>query len=331
MSTLSNEFVTLRAKPEGAELCSIQTSDGTEHLWQADPSVWSRHAPILFPIVGKLKNNQYAHNGKMYELPQHGFARDMTFALLEQTEDTLVYQLLPTNETNTVYPFDFELRVLYRLNGNSITVEYEVRNHGQDTMPFSIGAHPGFNLPSKLDECFLTLEKETLKHLAKETPHSNFVGQASLYSESLCPAHAPEYGKRVLQESRLNSLQAHLLSDDGLLSSETVSLTNQSDCIPITQTLFDRDALILLDVDFEKLTIASQKSDTRIALEFSGFPQLGIWAKPGAPYICIEPWFGYADPQEPYGDISNKPGIQILPAGETFRCTQRITIESFVS
>ena len=288
MSTLSNEFVILRAKPEGAELYSIQTSDGTEHLWQADPSIWSRHAPILFPIVGKLKNDQYTHRGKTYTLPQHGFARDMTFALLEQTKNTLVYELLPTDETKAVYPFDFELRVTYRLNGNRITVEYEVRNHGQDTMPFSIGAHPGFNLPGKLDECFLTLEKEEM-------------------------------------------LTAHLLGDDGLLSSETVSLTNQSDCIPITQTLFDCDALILLDVDFEKMSIGSKNSDTRIALEFSGFPQLGIWAKPGAPYVCIEPWFGYADPQEPYGEISNKPGIQILPVGETFRCTQRIMIEPFVS
>jgi len=288
MSTLSNELLTLCAKPEGAELCSLQTSDGTEYLWQADPAIWSRHAPLLFPIVGKLKNDQYTHNGKTYTLPQHGFARDMVFTLVEQTDDTLIYQLLPTDETRAVYPFDFELRVIYRLSGNSITIEYEVRNHGQEPMPFSIGAHPGFNLPAKLDECFLTLEKE-------------------------------------------ETLTAHLLGDDGLLSSEEIRITESSDCIPITKTLFDCDALILLDVNFEKMSIGSKNSDTRIALEFSGFPQLGIWAKPGAPYICIEPWFGYADPQEPYGEISNKPGIQILPPNETFRCTQRITIEPFVS
>jgi len=288
MNTLSNEFVTLGAKPEGAELCSIQTADGTEHIWQADPAIWSRHAPLLFPIIGKLKNDQYTHNGKTYTLPQHGFARDMTFALMEQTNDTLVYQLLPTDETKAVYPFDFELRVIYRLQNNRVDVGYEVRNHGQDAMPFSIGAHPGFNLPDRLEECFLTLEKE-------------------------------------------ETLTARLLGDDGLLSSEEIRITELSDCIPITKTLFDRDALILLDVDFEKLTIASRKSDTRITVEFSGFPQLGIWAKPGAPYICIEPWFGYADPQEPYGEISNKPGIQILPPGEIFRYTHRITIEPFVS
>ena len=285
MNTLSNEFLTLHAKPEGAELCSIQTSDGTEHLWQADPAIWSQHAPILFPIIGKLKNDQYTHNGKTYTLSKHGFARNMSFTLLEQTENKLIYQLLATNETKAAYPFDFELRVIYRLKDTNITVEYEVRNHGQDAMPFSIGAHPGFNLPGKLEEYFLTFEKE---------------------------------------ETRT----ARLLGDDELLSSEEIRITESSDCIPITQTLFDRDALILLDVNFEKLTIASRKSDTRITVDFSGFPQLGVWAKPGAPYVCIEPWFGYADPIEPYGEISNKPGIQTLPPGEIFRCTHRITIST---
>ncbi len=284
MNTLSNEFITISAKPEGAELCSIQTLE--EHLWQADPAVWSRHAPVLFPIVGKLKNNQYTHHGKIYTLSQHGFARDSLFTVLEQIDNTLTYQLLPTEKTHEAYPFDFELRVIYHLDNNCVTVKYEVSNHGAEPMPFSIGAHPGFNLPGTIEECSLTLEKE----------------------ETLTP---------------------RLLDADGLLSSETVSLIDQSDSIQLTKTLFDRDALIFLDVDFKKLTIASKSSDIKVSVDFSEFPHLGIWSKPAAPFICIEPWFGHADPQEPYGEISNKPGIQILPPGKTFQCQHRISVKLF--
>ncbi|MCC7300370.1 MAG: aldose 1-epimerase family protein, partial [Verrucomicrobia bacterium] len=109
MRTIANQFLTVGVKEKGAELCSIRDADTTEYVWQADPAFWSRHAPVLFPIVGKLRNGRYELNGKTYELPPHGFARDMDFTLIEQTETSLVFQLLPTMETRACYPFEFIL------------------------------------------------------------------------------------------------------------------------------------------------------------------------------------------------------------------------------
>ena len=284
MKSIANEFLTVSVKEQGAELCSIKDAAGTEYMWQADPAFWARHAPVLFPIVGKLLNGRYELNGKTYELPPHGFARDMKFSLVEQSESSLVYQFLPTAETRKSYPFEFALNIIYRLNVNSLEISYEVRNNGAEVMPFSIGAHPAFNLHGPVEKCFLELEKE-------------------------------------------ETLNTTLLSGKGLLTEETAPVLADTNILPLSKTLFDRDALILLDFKSEKITLGSHKSTRRLTVEFPGFPELGIWAKPGAPFVCIEPWYGYADPEQPYGDIMNKPGILQLTAGECFTCTHRVSIQ----
>lgn len=285
MNTIANRFLTIRATAKGAELCSIKGADGFEYLWQADPSVWNRHAPVLFPIVGKLRDGRYELNGKTYELSPHGFARDMDFVLTEQSESSMTLQLLPTAETRARYPFEFELRIIYRLTDNCLSIEYAVRNTGSSVMTFSIGAHPGFTLPGPVDECFLEFSK-------------------------------PE------------TLNTRLLGSKGLLSEETAPVMKGSKLLPLSKTLFDRDALIFLDFKSDKITLGAKNSPRRLTVEFPGFPQLGIWAKPGAPFVCIEPWYGTADPEQPYGSIMNKPGILKLPASETFTCTHRISAES---
>jgi len=282
--SIANKFLTVRVKEQGAELCSIKDAGGTEYLWQADPAFWARHAPVLFPIVGKLLNGRYDLNGKTFELPPHGFARDMKFSLVEQSESSLVYQLLPTTETRKCYPFEFALTIAYRLSDNCLSVEYAVRNTGASVMPFSIGAHPAFNLHGPVDECFLEFDKT-------------------------------------------ETLNTVLLSGKGLLTEETVPVLADTNILPLSKTLFDRDALIFLDTKSEKITLGAKNSSRRLTVEFPGFPHLGIWAKPGAPFVCIEPWYGYADTEQLYGDITNKPGIQLLPAGETFTWTHRVSIE----
>jgi len=285
MKTISNKFLTVGVKTQGAELCSLQGADGFEYLWQADPSVWNRHAPVLFPIVGKLRDGRYELDGKIYEMTPHGFARDMDFALIEQSGSSLVYQLLPTAETRARYPFEFELRIIYRLTGNCLSIEYAVRNTGSAVMPFSIGAHPAFTLPGPVDECYLEFEKA-------------------------------------------ETLNTRLLGSKGLISEKTAPVLNSANILPLTKTLFDRDALIFMDAQSDKITLGAKNSPRRLTVEFPGFPQLGIWAKPGAPFVCIEPWYGYADPEQPYGDILHKPGIQLLAAGKSFVCTHRISIEA---
>ena len=285
MRSIANQFITVSVKEQGAELCSIKDAVGAEYMWQADSAFWARHAPVLFPIVGKLLNGRYELNGKTFELPPHGFARDMEFSLVQQSESCLVFQLLPTAETRKCYPFEFALTIAYRLNGNGLSIEYAVRNTGSSVMPFSIGAHPAFNLHGPVEECFLEFEKA-------------------------------------------ETLTTSLLSSKGLLTEETAPVLAETNILPLSKTLFDRDALILLDFKSDKITLGSHKSSRRLTVEFPGFPQLGIWAKPGAPFVCIEPWYGYADPEQPYGDIMNKPGIQQLAAGDTFTCTHRVVVEA---
>lgn len=285
MNSIHNEFLTVSVKSLGAELCSIRSADGAEYVWQADPAFWNRHAPVLFPIVGKLRDGRYAWNGKPFELSPHGFARDMDFSLIEQTQNSLAFQLLPTAETRARYPFEFSLTITYRLTGNALSIEYAVRNTGTSLMPFSIGAHPAFNLHGPIEESFLEFEK-------------------------------PE------------TLSARLISNKGLLTEQTVPVLDGSKILPLSKTLFDRDALIFLNAESKKITLGAKHSSRRLTVEFAGFPELGIWAKPGAPFVCIEPWYGYADPEQPYGDITNKPGIRQLKAGETFTCAHRVIAEA---
>ena len=285
MNLISNGLLTVGVNTQGAELCSIKDANGTEYLWQADPAVWARHAPILFPIVGKLRDGRYELNGKPYELPQHGFARDISFELITQSKTTLVFQLLPTTETLRCYPFKFALNVIYQLNGNCLEIGYEVQNNGKEVMPFSIGAHPGFNLPGPIDDCYLEF-------------------------------------------SQTEALNFRLLGSQGLLSEQTAPVSGTLNILPLSKTLFDRDALILLDFKSDKISLRSRTSPRCLTVEFPEFPQLGIWAKPGAPFVCIEPWYGYTDPEQPYGDILHKPGIQLLAAGKSFVCTHRISIEA---
>ncbi|HNX52833.1 MAG TPA: aldose 1-epimerase family protein [Pontiellaceae bacterium] len=284
MHSITNGILNVYVKSHGAELCSLKDSGGNELLWQADPAVWNRHAPVLFPIVGKLLDGRYTLNGKTCELPPHGFARDMDFALIERRSSDLVYQLLPTAETRKSYPFEFDFRIAYHLTGQTLGIRYTVKNGSKETMPFSVGAHPAFMLPGPIDECFLDFEKN-------------------------------------------ETLYARLLSSKGLLSNETVPVLKDSNRLPLSKTLFDRDALIFLDTASDRITLGAKNSSRRLTVEFPGFPQLGIWAKPGAPFVCIEPWYGHADPEQPYGDIMNKPGIRQLPAGGTFTCEHRILVK----
>lgn len=284
MNWITNEHLTVGIKRRGAELCSIKSTDGFEYIWQADPAVWARHAPVLFPIVGRLRAGRYTLNGKTYELPQHGFARDMDFTLIDRDEHTLIFQLLPTAGTRARYPFEFALTISYRLNGPLLTVEYKVQNCSKETMPFSIGAHPAFNLAAPIEQCRLEFERQ-------------------------------------------ETLNTWRLSGEELLANETEPVLQNSRILPLSRTIFNRDALIFMDAVSDRITLCTEPGSRRIAVEFPGFPQLGIWAKPGAPFVCIEPWYGYVDPDQPYGDIMNKPGILQLEAGKTFTCEHRISVE----
>lgn len=159
-TTISNSKLNASIKHAGAELFSIKDNENKEFIWEGNPDFWGKHSPVLFPIVGTLKNNTYTIKEKEYQLPRHGFARDMEFELIEKTENKAVFSLKSSEETLKKYPFKFELQLIYTLNENSLDLEYKVINNGNEKMPFSIGAHPAIALPDYFEDYALQFEKE---------------------------------------------------------------------------------------------------------------------------------------------------------------------------
>ncbi|WP_088013465.1 aldose 1-epimerase family protein [Gottfriedia acidiceleris] len=289
MSNIENEFIKITTKSQGAELTGIYTKkDNLNYLWNANPAYWGRHAPVLFPNVGKLIDNQYKVDNKVYELSQHGFARDMDFQLTEINEDEINYELISSEQTLLKYPFQFSLNINYKIKNNTVFIKYVVTNNDQKSMPFSIGAHPAFNIPLKEDETFEDYylqfeEEERLETIKLEGPYRS--------------------GKRELIAQNIKNL-------------------------PLTRELFKDDALIFEKLNKNVLTIRSKNHNNIIKVHFEGFPYIGIWTTQTAPFLCIEPWYGIADEIGPVKEMKNKLGIQILNPNETFTCTYSITVES---
>ncbi|MBC7920941.1 MAG: aldose 1-epimerase family protein [Ferruginibacter sp.] len=286
--TLENEQLRAQVNPRGAELVSLQARQtGLEYLWQADPAVWGRHAPVLFPIVGKLRNNQYAWNGESFSLPQHGFARDGDFEVLDQTPDRLVLRLQADAASRRVYPFEFELRITHALYGNRLDVGYEVINPGDGDLYFSIGAHPGFICPLGEDEVF------------------------------------EDY---FLEFDQPETLDRHLI-EGGLFNGKTEPLLRDSRIIPLQRSLFEQDAIVVKGFRSSSLTLKSRKSTPSVKVALAGFPYLGIWTKEApARFVCIEPWYGLADRTDASGQLSDKEGIRMVPTGGRFHCQHTVEV-----
>ena len=290
VAILINEFLKVTVKSSGAELISIKnTLANKEYLWQGSPDYWARRAPILFPIVGKLKDNKYKIDGSSFEMPQHGFARDMMFETIDQQNTSLTFVLNSNKETLKSYPFNFALTVKYSLNKNKVMVTYNVENTDEKTLFFSIGAHPAFICPlenhEKISDYFIEFEK-------------------------------PEKISRAVLK-------------DGLLTNEQESFLENESKFQLHETIFDKDAIICKELKSSKVSLKSLKSNHRITLDYSGFPYLAFWSKsPAAPFICLEPWYGLADNINSSGDFISKEGIMSLAKGKSFECSYSIEISN---
>ena len=159
-TTISNSTLKASIKHAGAELFSLKNNQNKEFIWEGNPDFWGKHSPVLFPIVGTLKNNTYTVNGKEYQLPRHGFARDMEFQLIGKTENSATFSLQSNVETLKIYPFEFELQLIYTLQENALDIQYKVINKSETKMPFSIGAHPAIALPENFESYALKFERE---------------------------------------------------------------------------------------------------------------------------------------------------------------------------
>jgi galactose mutarotase-like enzyme len=280
-TTIKNTNLIAEINPFGAELISLKNNDGREYIWEGNPDYWGKHSPILFPIVGTLKNNSFQYKETKYELSRHGFAREMPFNLIRKTESKAAFSIKSNDATLKKYPFYFELQLIYSVEGNSLTIEYKVINCGKETMPFSIGAHPAFALPQKFEHYSMLFEQtEPLKY--------------------------------------------YLLEND-LICNQTKNIELNQKQIPLTYELFKNDALIFKTLQSKSLTVI-ENSNPLLKVSFEDFPSLGIWTKMNAPFLCIEPWFGYSDTDESNGNLFEKEGIQLLEEKKIFHSKFQIEI-----
>jgi len=241
-TTLRNSHLEIQVDSFGAELNHIiSLDDRTEYLWQGDPGIWGRRAPVLFPIVGKVSNGMYRFNGKEYPMGQHGFARDEEFELIGSSGDEVTFRLRDRPHLLRVYPFPFELLVSYRLAGSGIAVKFQVRNTGTSMMWFSIGAHPGFSCPIEPGLAF------------------------------------DDY---IVEFDRAITASRHLI-EDGLIRREAEPFLDGQSTLALYPRLFDHDAIVLKGTPVRHVILRATGGKKFVRVEFPGWPYLGIWTKPG--------------------------------------------------
>ncbi|TDO93925.1 galactose mutarotase-like enzyme [Halanaerobium saccharolyticum] len=289
ISKLENEEIEIEVDTQGAQLQKlILKKDDKNYLWHGDSKFWGRRAPVLFPIVGRLKNDEYQYNGQKYKMTQHGFARDNEFELVDQGKNYLTYTLEENKETLEKYPFQFRLEIKYTIQANSLLITYQVINQDQKDMFFSIGAHPAFYWPLEDDE-----KKE-------------------------------DYYLEFEKEENVNKY----LLESGLLNHEKEKILSDSNILELQPDIFKDDALVFKDLKSEKVTLKSRNSKREVQVEFNKFPYLGIWSQSAeAPFICIEPWQGIADSVDSSGKIEEKEGIIKLNPDNMHSCSYSISIK----
>ena len=264
----------------GAEICSVKNVSNLEFIWQGKPDVWARHAPVLFPIVGKLKDNFFIYQNTKYELPQHGFARDLEFELINATINTCVFELKHSPKTKVNFPFDFTFQIKYQVIENKVVTKYTIVNPSNEPIFFSVGAHPAFNCPllpnEKFEDYYLEFEKEELW---------------------------------------LTQLNNGLRLD----KKEKISLNQNK--LPISEALFNKDALVFENNQINKVSLCSSKSKHKVTLTSVNWPYFGIWSKKDCnQFVCLEPWQGIADKETSAGDLVFKDGIIELAPNTEFSC-----------
>ena len=286
---LRNEFLVAGFKKLGAEMCSLKgVANNVEYIWQADSMHWGRHAPALFPIVGKLNHNKMFFDGGEYEMGQHGFARDSVFEVESHTDTTIVFKLTSSDASLKVFPFEFDFQIIFELKGWDLLKIYKVVNPSDDQdLLFSVGGHPAYNCP---------------------------VFENSKRSDYELIFSIPEIPEKYVLEG-------------GLVGFETKPVFEQPGIIPIEDNLFDEDALVFKHIESEAIILRHKDGRAVLQVSFPNFPYLGIWSKnETAPFVCIEPWCGLADTIGHNGDFTQKEGVNRLSPSETFTRTFATTI-----
>ena len=291
MQTLKNEMLTIQVSEHGAELQSIRKDD-YEYLWQGNPEYWGRRSPVLFPIVGSVWEKCFRVDGKVYEMGQHGFARDMDFELVSAADTEVWYRLESSEKTLSAYPWPFVLEIGYRLEGSSVEVLWKVTNSGDTEMFFQIGAHPAFNYPGydpdAVDRGVVAFDRND------NLQRSGFKGKGCVDPQARFPLP---------------------LSDDGMLRLKR-------------DTFDDIDTLMLENDQVHKVVFLKNDSSPYLTVTFDA-PVVAIWSPPkrNAPFFCIEPWYGRCDRADFTGEFKDRDWVNALAPGATFSASYTITLD----
>lgn len=286
--TLENDQIAIAVDSHGAELKSLVRKDTqTEYMWKADPEFWGRTAPVLFPFVGAVNNKEFRTKGHTFTMGQHGFARDMEFELESKTEDALWFVLNSSEETLAKYPYAFVLKIGYRLRGSTAEVIWQVENPSDEGLPFSIGGHPAFNCPIEPGK------KQTDYQISFDV-------------------------KGPITSTRL---------EDGLASAETDVYELKDGFLPVTEHLFDKDALIIEGQGVKKVALCDAQGKAYLTVSMDA-PLFGIWSPTGknAPFICIEPWYGRCDDAGYTGELKDRKWGNLLAPGQTWKESFTISV-----
>ena len=277
---LSNNKISASINTIGAELSRLEKNN-KNYIWTIDEAFWNKTSPILFPIVGRLKNDSYTFRNKSYALPRHGFARNFDFKIENQTENSALFSLESNAETLQQFPFEFELKLEYRLTENGLEINYLVSNKSNEVMPFSIGAHPAFAINNGFDNYSLVFN-----HSEKMISHQ-------------------------LKNEQFDGSIREIEAKNGKIN--------------LDYSLFEKDALVFKELKSNEITL-QHNNEFVLKISFEGFPYLGIWTKPNAPFLCIEPWCGLADNVNHNSAIFEKEGINLLQSQAIFSRTIKIEL-----
>jgi galactose mutarotase-like enzyme len=280
------EGLSAEIDPQGAQLSALRDADGRDLLWSGDPAFWSGRAPLLFPIVGALNGGHYRIDGRSYPLPRHGFARGRAFEVLRAAESAAVFRLAADEASRALYPFDFVLDVEYAVSGAALAVTTWIRNRGATEMLASFGHHPAFLWP---------------------LPY----GRARAEHRIEFDADEPAAIRR--------------LDADGLLEAGGRPTPVRARRLMLSDDLFKEDVVIFDRLNSRSLVYGAGDGP-RLRVSFPDSPYLGLWTKAGAPFICIEPWHGVADPAGFAGELRDKPGICAIAPGGEFRTTMAVSL-----
>jgi len=289
LHTIENAFLRMTVDDVGAEMVSLAASDGTEYLWNGDSTYWSGHAPNLFPYVGRLTDDTYTFGGERYQMNRHGFSRRESFDTQKTEPDRIIFRLAATSRTKAVYPWEFVFSVTYALNENTVSITYNVENRDSRDMYFGLGAHPGFRVPLETGKCFT------------------------------------DYRLTFAQPCRPSRVE---MSDSCMITGcETPYPLENHVSMPLRHDLFDRDAVILKNMD-RTVTLSAGEGTKGVTLSIPRMRYLGVWHTPhsDAPFVCLEPWASLPSRQDIVEDFAQQNDLIPLSPGETYQNRWTITL-----